>query len=100
MVIIFTKILNFSPNLKLALIFRKLFGRLLILEKQNYQTNLLCLFQELHINVNVLSKFINLCWAAFIVVLGRGLDSPDLDRWRDVKLNRQLCTIPKRILIV
>ena len=44
-----------------------------------------CLFQELHINLTVLRKFINLCWAAFIAVLsrmrpaGRGLDSPVLN---------------------
>ena len=82
MVIIFAEILNFSPNLKLALIFRKLYGRFFILKKRNYLAKLLCLSQELHINLNVLRKFINLCWAAFIAVLGhmrppsRGLDSP------------------------
>ena len=53
-------------NLKLALIFRKLFGRFLILEQQNYLFKLLFVFQELHINFNVLWKFINLCWAAFM----------------------------------
>ena len=40
----------------------------------------------LHINLNVLRKFMNLCWATLIAVLGRmrpvghGLDSPSLYR--------------------
>ena len=81
MVIIFMEILNFRPGSKFKIIFPKLFGRFFIFEKQNYQAKLLCLFQELHINLNVLRKFINLCWTAFIAVLGRGLDIPELDRF-------------------
>lgn len=28
------------------------------------------------ISHNILSKFINLCWATFIVIVGHGLDTP------------------------
>ena len=37
--------------------------RFLILEKKNYQAKLLCVFQYLHINLNVLRNFVTLYWA-------------------------------------
>ena len=71
-------------NLKLALIFRKLFSRFLILEKQHYQTKLLCLFQKQNIHKfqcfkEVYKLMLGRTHCSAGPRAGRGLDSPVLN---------------------
>ena len=53
-----------------------------------------------HINLNVLRKFMNLCWATLIAVLGRnavhGLDSPGLETVRLIKNNVLMSSLQNR----
>ena len=69
MMIIFSEILKSSSRFKTYyehFYFSKTSQQIfifLILEKKNYQPKLLCVFQYLHINLNVLRNFMTLYWA-------------------------------------